>query len=127
MCMLYVFCFGLSHVYHEQNMFAQTFQICVDISYIFHLFTVDTCSMFKLIICKCHEYHQWISLMDITSGMVLEKLRLEGELERVAWLESGQHQNGVTRQDGVTSPTRRAFQFRLQQCQNRLKSFKKPQ
>ena len=56
--------------------------------------------------------------MDITNGLVLEKLRLEGELETVAWLESQPCRNGVT------SPTGRAFQFRLKQWQNRLKSLK---
>ena len=59
--------------------------------------------MFKFII--------YISVMNITNGMVLEKLKLEGELETVAWLENQQRQNGVT------SATIRAFQFRQQQCQ----------
>ena len=67
-------------MYHNQNMFVQTFQICVDISNIF-TYTDNTCSMFKLIIYKCHVYHKWISQMDITNGMVLEKLRLEDELK----------------------------------------------
>ena len=62
----------------------QTLQICVNISYF--TYTVDTCSMFKFIIYKCHEYHQWVSPVE---GF-LEKLRLEGVLETVAWLESQQ-------------------------------------
>ena len=38
-----------------------------------------------------------VSVTNITNGMVLVKLMLEGELETVAWLESQQHQAGVTR------------------------------
>ena len=32
--------------------------------------------------------------MDINNGMALEKLRLQGELETVAWLVHQQHQEG---------------------------------